>query len=318
MAVQALFKLQTIAAITIMLIFALIAGIIGAVLWYSQITGIGGIGLAVGLSLGIVLLQWAIGPALIRMFTRAKEVKKEQAPALYQMVEGLASKAGIPMPKLYVVQDKSPNAFAFGRSQHSAGIAVHTGLLDALPQPEVEAVLAHEIGHIKHRDVMAITIASVLPLMLYYIVLVTGTRDERQGGGFLLVWLGAMAAQFVGNLIVLWLSRSREYYADAFSAYVTGQPVNLMKGLARITYRQAVSPAPARSVETGMRAFYIADPVERQSIVEVAAALDSGDPTKLENALEAEKRKAPLQVLLTHPLTVNRLAALNRIRKELA
>jgi len=235
---QGLAKLKFIQFFTLSLVFSVIAGILAVVLYSSGAQGFGGIMFALILSGIMLFIQWMLGPTLIKMMTKMKEINANDAPELHEMVGRFAKEAGIPKPKVFVVNDNTPNAFAFGRTQGSAGIAVHTGLLQILDKDEIEGVIAHEIGHIKHRDVTVITLASVLPIMLYYIVLVMGSgRDRDRGiGNFIMVFIAAQFVSFLGSLLVMWLSRQREYYADAFSAYVTRKPTALMSSLAKIIY----------------------------------------------------------------------------------
>lgn len=314
--VPGLGRLELVATLTLSLVFGVIAGILGLVLWYSGASGISGVALALGFSVALILVQWYIGPSLIRMLTRMKEMAAGEYPQIHAAVERLAREAGIPKPKLYVVYDGSPNAFAFGRTQASSGIAVHTGLLNALDEREVEGVLAHEIGHIKHRDVVVMTIASVLPVLLYYLVIIFAPRDRDRGAGSaMLVFFGAMIAQFLGRLLVMWLSRKREYYADAFSAYVTQSPRSLMSGLAKITYG-AARAQPSEQADA-MRAFYIADPKQHEDLRGVAQLISRGSSEQLEAAIKEERKRGAMQFFMTHPLTANRLLALARIEKEI-
>lgn len=316
--VQGIGKLQTVATLTMVLIFGVIAGIFALALWYSGASGFSGIVFALILSAMLVGIQWWIGPTLIKWLTRMKEMSPSEYPWLHKMVGDLSKKAGIPKPMLYLVFDGSPNAFAFGRTQNSAGVAVHTGLLNMLNREEVEGVIAHEIGHIKHNDFIVMTIASVLPVLLYYLVLVMGQRNDRERGvgQTILVFFGAILARIFGQLLVLWLSRTREYYADAFSAYATEKPDSLMRGLAKITYGLNMATNQGYKMNQSIKAFYVGEP-SAENIADIANALEIGDNAMLEAALETERSKGALEWISTHPLTVNRLIALNKIRKGL-
>jgi heat shock protein HtpX len=316
--VNGLGRLKLIQTFTMALVFSVIAGILSLVLLYSGLSGGAGLIFAVILSFVMLFVQWLIGPWLIKLMTGMKELSKADSPKLHQLVERLANDAEIPKPKLYIVNDPTPNAFAFGRTQSSAGIAVHAGLLNVLDKQEIECVLAHEIGHIKHRDVLVMTAASVLPIMLYYIVLVSmqGERDRDRGGGnFFLAFLGAQFASFLGQLLVMWLSRQREYYADAYSAYATRNPTALMSGLAKICYSM---PSNVEK-NSSMSAFYISDPKpeEKKGMYEVASAIAGGNEQRLVAAIQAEKKRAFMEIFMTHPMTAKRLEALNRIRTDM-
>lgn len=320
-------KLNLIILVTTVLVFGTVAAILGIVLLASGMAENYGVFAWLGISLIMLFIQWYFGPALIKWITKAKEVKESEAPEMHQMLSNLAKTAGIPKPKLYAVQDNSPNAFAFGRTQGSSGIAVHSGLLQMLNKQEVEAVLAHEVGHIKHRDVAVMTIAAVVPIILYYAVLMFASRGDRDrgAGSFIAVWFGAIAAQLFGQVLVMWLSRQREYYADAFSAYATRKPTNLMSALAKITYKLTPTQNARHETQNGigssvMKSLYIAEPslAERQMAAEVAGALQAGDEKAVMEAIRKEKSRGAMELLMTHPLTAKRMEALMKLKKEIA
>ncbi|MEM4389397.1 MAG: M48 family metalloprotease [Candidatus Micrarchaeia archaeon] len=303
--------------LTSALVFGVVAGVLGVLLWSSGVKGAAGIGAWLGISLIFLFIQWWFGPTLIRWSTGAREVSEREAPQLHALVSRLAKLAGVPKPKLLIVNSPTPNAFAFGRTQASSYVAVHTGLLERLNKEEVEAVLAHEIAHIRHRDVAVMTVASTLPVMLYYAFILfggslLGGRDREDRMGYITVWLGAMLAQFLGTLLVMFLSRMREYYADAFSAYATGKPLALASALVKITY------FPAREARSPVMALYVAEPGARGLSHELATAIAHGDERALHEAIEREKERGALELFMTHPLTWKRLSALMRIYREMA
>jgi heat shock protein HtpX len=297
------------------LVFGIVAAVFGLILVYSGFSGSGSIWVWLLISFAFLLVQWYIGPSIIRWSTGAKEVKEGALPELRAILAKYAGIAGIPVPKLYLVENNTPNAFAFGRTQGSSGIAVHTGLLRMLPINEIEAVIAHEIGHIRHRDVLVMTFAGALPILLYYaFIIFFGNRDDRNGGSFLTTIIGANVASFLGQLIVLAISRAREYYADEFSAYATANPKSLMMALTRISYANA-SPQ-AQPQNKSINSFYIASPSpgERGTINEIAMMLGKG--SSFAEILEKEKGKGSLmELVMTHPLTVKRLERLYRMGK---
>ncbi|MGB9719563.1 MAG: zinc metalloprotease HtpX [Candidatus Anstonellales archaeon] len=258
---------------------------------------------AVPFSFLMLFIQWYIGPFMVKLFTGAKEVSKEEAPELHNMVEELAKKAGIPKPKVCMVHNNSPNAFAFGRTQKSSYVAVHTGLLNILSKEEVEAVLAHEIGHIKHRDVFVITMASVLPVLLYWGVIFALSGRDRERQNPFAVWMGALFAQFVGQLAVLWLSRQREFFADAFSKKIIGDPLPLGRALVKISY----SLNRYRNENPTMRAFYIG---EGEDISDDVIRSVSGGRKDIMEAIKRDSGMSIVEWFSTHPRTVNRLRAL--------
>lgn len=170
---------------------------------------------------------------------RAKPVTREDLPRVYQVVERLTQKIGIPMPKIYVIPTESPNAFATGRNPNHASVAVTHGILGLLNNEELEGVLAHELGHVRNRDILissiAATIAGAITFMARFGIFfgVGGRDDQREGGGFgalLMLILAPIAAV----LIQLAVSRSREYQADETGAHFTGNPYALASALAKL------------------------------------------------------------------------------------
>ena len=169
---------------------------------------------------------------------RAQPVTREQLPRVYQVVERLTQKAGLPMPKLYVIPTESPNAFATGRNPQHASVAVTQGILNLLNDEELEGVLAHELSHVNNRDILISSIAATLAGAITYAARFAmffggGGRDERRGGG-----LGALVMMIVAPLaamlIQLAVSRSREYQADETGAHLTGNPYALASALGKL------------------------------------------------------------------------------------
>lgn len=170
---------------------------------------------------------------------RAQPVTREQLPRVYNVVESLAQKIGIPTPKIYVIPTDSPNAFATGRNPSHASVAVTEGILKLLDDEELEGVLAHELGHVKNRDILTSSIAAtlagaitVLARMAFWFGYGGDSRDRRGGGlgALLMVILAPLAAM----LIQLWVSRTREYEADASGAHYTGNPYALARALQKL------------------------------------------------------------------------------------
>jgi len=168
----------------------------------------------------------------------AQPVTREQLPRVYQVVERLTQKAGLPMPKIYVMPTESPNAFATGRNPQHASVAVTQGILNLLSDEELEGVLAHELGHVNNRDILISSIAATLAGAITYLARFAmffggGSRDDRRGGG-----LGALVmmilAPLAAMLIQLAVSRSREYQADASGAHLTGNPYAWASALAKL------------------------------------------------------------------------------------
>ena len=301
--------------LTSVFVFGLVAAVIGFFLYWSGFAGSGSIYVWLIISLAMVGVQWWLGPVIIKWATGAKELKQNDAPELFAIVSKLSGKAKLPMPKLYLVNNASANAFAFGRTQKDSGIAVHSGLLAQLNKEEVEGVLAHELGHINNRDVAVMTLASVLPVLLYYGVLIFAPRNRNDNFGLGQI-LGAFAAQFIGQLLVMWLSRQREYFADEFSARLTNNPAGLMSALAKISYGAAGGkPADSGSM---VRALYVAEASgHKMNIAEITSAIGGGNDDALAAAIEKEKAKGGFELIMTHPLTAKRLERLLKVKREI-
>lgn len=168
----------------------------------------------------------------------ARPVTREELPRAYEVVERLAAKANIPMPKIFVIPTESPNAFATGRNPNHASVAVTHGILQLLNDEELEGVLAHELGHVRNRDILTSSIAAtlagaitILARMAFWFGMGGGDRREREGGGIVMMLL----APFAAMLIQLWVSRTREYEADASGAHLTGNPYALASALEKIS-----------------------------------------------------------------------------------
>ncbi len=165
------------------------------------------------LAVAIVVGQYLLGPKLVEMTMRVRYLSPQEAPNLHAMVEDLAMRAGIPKPKVGISDVNIPNAFAFGRTKADGRVCVTRGLLQILDEGELKAVLGHELSHINHRDMAVVTMISAVPLIFYYIFISTlfsGNRNDNTG----LIGLVALVGYMLSQLIVLFISRVREYYAD--------------------------------------------------------------------------------------------------------
>jgi heat shock protein HtpX len=163
---------------------------------------------------------------------RAQPVTREQLPRVYDVVERMTQRIGLPMPKIYVIPTDSPNAFATGRNPKHASVAVTQGILNLLNDEELEGVLAHELGHVNNRDILISSIAATIAGAITFLArfgFFFGDRDSRRGGLLMLI-----LAPFAAMLIQLAVSRSREYQADATGAHMTGNPYALASALAKL------------------------------------------------------------------------------------
>src|SRR5271166_4950418 len=180
----------------------------------------------------------------LKMYS-AQPVTREELPRVYQVVERMTQRIGLPMPKIYVIPSESPNAFATGRNPQHASVAVTNGILNLLNDDELEGVLAHELGHVKNRDILTSSIAAtlagaitILARMGYWAALFGGYggegRDRERGGGGIGALFMLILAPIAAALIQLAVSRSREYEADATGAHVTGNPYALASALQKL------------------------------------------------------------------------------------
>jgi heat shock protein HtpX len=208
----------------------------------DRIGGENGMILAFVISVAMNFTAYFYSDKIALAMYRAQPVTREQLPRAYEVVERLAAKDGLPMPKIYVIPTESPNAFATGRNPQHATVAVTHGILGLLTDEELEGVLAHELGHVKNRDILTSSIAATLAgaitliaRMGYWASLFGGGRGsrDREGGG-----LGALlmliVAPIAATLIQLAISRSREYEADATGAHTTGNPYALARALQKL------------------------------------------------------------------------------------
>ncbi len=230
----------------------LMAGLMGLFLLAGQLLG-GSQGLVLALVLGSAfnLIMYFFSDRMVLRMYGARVVTEEQAPALYRMVDQLRQRAGLPMPLVAVAAHDQPNAFATGRNPEHAVVAVTTGILKYMPQEELEGVIAHELAHVKNRDMLLTTIAAGIAGAISnipYLLMFGGGRDGDEGGHplaqlglLLLAPIGAMLIQFA-------VSRQREYEADRVGAEILGRPLPLANALRRLdalAHRIPMEVAPA-------------------------------------------------------------------------
>ena len=284
------------------------------------------------LTLGVLvvsfnIIQWLISPYLVGAIYKARELPANENPQLHQMVENLSQKSKISKPKLMVAQIPIPNAFAYGSPLTGNRVAVTQGLLKSLNEDEVEAVIGHELGHLKHRDVQVMMVVSFLPALFYYIGfslmlsgMYRGRRDDS--GGSALIGIGFLIFSWILNLFILYLSRLREYYADKHSVSVVDNGAQkLSMGLAKIvnTTRKVNDSQKAKKEKPNSSAFkalFIADP-DRASVdsAELAAMEAQGDQKLVQEIISRKLTFADklIEALSTHPNIIKRLQALQEL-----
>lgn len=201
----------------------------------------------------------------------AREVKKEDNPELYRIVENLSITAGLPMPKIYIINDSSPNAFATGRDPKHSVVCVTSGLLEKLEKVELEGVIAHELSHIGNRDILLasviVVLAGVVSLMarIFLRGSVSKSRSRENEGGSILVLFGlilVILSPLFATLLRLAISRKREFLADATGALITRYP----EGLARALEKIALDPEPVKKANEATAHLFIADPFKKKKM----------------------------------------------------
>jgi len=311
------------------LLIALLFGIL-----YSVITGVGtwmGTGSALTylvLAFGFLGIQYFIGPAIISRTMKVKWVSEKEEPKLHRMVAELVEKAHIPKPRIGISQLAIPNAFAFGKTQRDGRVCVTQGILKLLNKDELKAVLGHELSHIKHKDMIIITLLSAIPLIMYWIAWGMMWRgmlgSRRQGGGYAaLIGLGAFILYFITNLLVLCGSRIREYYADQGSVELGNKANYLASALYKLTYSNArfKGGEELKRVE-GVKAFFLNDPTRAWREIKELTQIDRNmDGTIDSNELIELRGKSVrlgatdkmMELFTTHPNTLKRIKHLSSL-----
>jgi heat shock protein HtpX len=261
-----------------------------------QFTNIG-IGFLILILAGLAFLQYYTSDKIALRASRAKIVERDEAPELHDMVERLCAMADLPKPRLAVIPTDMPNAFATGRNPKNSVVAVTEGLWNRLSKPEIEGVLAHELSHIGNRDVAIMTVSSFFA-MVAALLMRMGMFGGMFGGGrrdsgppvWLIMFVVSMVTYVISYVLILMISRYREYAADRGAAMITGAPENLMSALQRIASN--ITQIPQRDLREvqGLNAFFIVPTNVRSSFAEV---------------------------FMTHPPLEKRLARLAEIAREM-
>jgi heat shock protein HtpX len=256
-----------------------------------------GIGFLILIMGGLAFLQYFTSDKIALRASRAKIVDRDEAPELHDMVERLCAMADLPKPRLAVIPTDVPNAFATGRNPKNSVVAVTEGLWNRLSKPEIEGVLAHELSHIGNRDVAIMTISSffamvaaLLMRMGMYGGMFGGDRDRGGPPVWLIMFVVSMVTYVISYVLILMISRYREYAADRGAAMITGAPENLMSALQRIASNMVQIPQRDLREVQGMNAFFIVPTNVRSSFAEL---------------------------FMTHPPLEKRLARLAEIAREM-
>ena len=230
----------------------------------------------------MIVAQWYFSDKIVLWSSGAKVVSSDQFPKLHELIERIVARTNMPKPKIAVINTKMPNAFATGKGQKSSVVAVTTGLLDLLDTEELEGVLAHELTHIKNRDVLVLTIASIFSTIAAYLMQFGfygglygggmggsyGGRDDRNNGSaFIIMLLVAALTWIISFLIIRAISRYREYSADRGSAQMTGKPSKLANALVKISGEMSRVPKKDLRQAEGLNAFFIVPAISGSSII---------------------------------------------------
>lgn len=266
--------------------------------------GASGALIAFGLALVMNVGSYWFSDKMVLKMYGAQPLEPHQAPQLYRMTERLSAAAKVPMPKLYIIDDAQPNAFATGRNPQNAAVAVNSGLLDILDEREVEGVVAHEIAHIKHRDTLTMTVVATISGAIMMIAQMGqfaamfggmgGNSDDEEGSVNPLMMLPLLIlAPLAATVIQLAVSRAREYEADATAAKLTGTPHGLMGALAKLEQTSHTIPPAYANPQTA-----------HLCIVNPLAGLGGGVMKLFRTHPPTEERIARLNAMQTSPQSV--------------
>ncbi len=242
----------------------LIVAMTGLLVWIGDLVG-GQSGMVLALAIGLVMngVSYFFSDKIVLASYGARPVTQAEAPELHAIVANLAQRAGLPMPRIAIIPEDTPNAFATGRNPEHAVVAVTEGIMRVLSRPELEAVIAHELGHVKHRDILISSMSAVLAQAIMFLsrmAMWVSPRDEEGRSnplaGIAIMILGPIAA----ILLQMAVSRSREYLADEYSAHLTGRPDLLASALERLqAYNQQL---PMQSAQPATAHMMIVNPLK--------------------------------------------------------
>jgi len=300
----------------VLLLFGILYAIITAIAYYLGFKGPFALSI---FALLIIFIQYLLGPKMVDATMGVKYVSETEAPKLHQMVEDLAIKSGIPKPKIGISEISVPNAFAFGKTKGDGRICVTRGILNLLNEKELKAVLGHEMSHINHSDMIVMTLISVVPLICYYIFISTLFSDGERNSGAALIGIGALATYFLGNLIVLFISRVREYYADEGSVELGNQPNYLASALYKLVYGSAKANKDELKEVEGLKAFFVNNVSDakneiddlRHMDLDMDGSISESELAQIKNSKTMVGTGAKImEIFSTHPNMVKRVKKL--------
>jgi heat shock protein HtpX len=246
------------------LVFMTILVAFGVGLWFIVI-----------LAVGMGLVQYFFSDKLVLWSTGARIVEADEYPELYKSVEKLCKEADLPMPKIAIMPSPVPNAFATGRSPKHAVVACTDSIMRLLNKDELEAVLAHELSHVKNRDILTMTMASFIAMIAsmimqsFFFSALFGGNNRENGGSWIIVWIVSIVVYAVSTLLILALSRYREFAADRGSALITRNPRALISALNKISGRLDSVPPEAKAKVESANAFFIIPALSGRTVMEL-------------------------------------------------
>ena len=284
-------NMNNIKTVMLMVLMAVIMMLIGGL-----VGGRTGLTVMLFFSIAMNIYSYWCSDSLVLRWSGAQEVTREQAPQLYDLVEKLASRAGLPMPRVCIINADEPNAFATGRNPAHAAVAVTTGIMRVLDYNEISGVLAHELAHVKNRDILTSTIASMMATVISYaaqfFMFFGGSSDDDDGVNPIAAIAMMILAPIAAMLIQMAISRSREYEADHDGGEICGNPNYLADGLEKIEYYVTHSPETLPDAKPATANMYIVNPFEGTG-------------------------KALTKLFSTHPDTSDRIARLREQAREM-
>ena len=230
-------------------------------------------GLIIGLIFSVLMnfISYFFSDKIVLMMYKAKEAKESNYPQFHKIVNELIKEAGLPKPKLYIIPIQTPNAFATGRNPNHAAVAVTEGILDLLNKEELKGVIAHELAHIKDRDILISTIAATIAGVISYIAMMarftalSGRDNEERGGNIISLILLGILAPIIAMIIQLAISRSREYLADSIGAKISKHPTSLASALEKLD--NSVKTKPLKSGNPATAHMFIVNPFSGKSLL---------------------------------------------------
>jgi heat shock protein HtpX len=279
--------MEVVKTVILMVALTLLMVFIGNIFGGTQ-----GMVIALIIAIGMNFFSYFFSDKMVLRHYRAIPVTKNEASGLYAITERLCKKANLPMPKIYIIRDKTPNAFATGRNPSNAAVAVTEGLLELLDEDEVEGVLAHELSHVRHYDILigtiAATIAGAIAIManMMQFGAMFGSRNER-GTNPIIMLVMALLLPIAASIIQMAISRNREYMADEGAARITGHPEWLQRALMKLDSYSKRSTMQAATPETAH--MFIVNPFAGKKVD--FASLFSTHPSTQDRIARLEKLK---------------------------